>query len=363
MRLPHDLVEAPLFLFQEPSQLIQALGDRASAELVAEIERLTELGLPPLVSQEALATMIGVNTGLIWSFINRPNKHYRTFEIRKGRGVRNITAPRVAIKVVQKWLSIHIGRSYQAPSHVYGFVSGRSHVDAALNHVGASWAFSADIRAFFETTPQNAVVEALRYIGYNEVSANLVAKLCCFRGFLAQGAPTSPVLSNICFRTLDEAVVKLAQKFQCRVTRYADDIVFSGSGEFNPELRNELEQLMENTPWNLAPEKMSIQPIKGRIKIHGLLISQENVRLTRGYRNQLRAYAHVLVKKGASADGYSKLMGHIEYARFVNRKTNSPTGYSSDVDQALLQQKEKTRKRMAKENNSIFNRLRQLLGV
>jgi hypothetical protein len=318
---------------------------RITTNQANQIHELFDKKLPPIVSEEALAVMIGVNSGLIWSFVNRPRRHYRLFELPKGNGVRQICAPRVALKVIQKWLSSHITDCYQAPAHVFGFVPGRSHIEAARVHQGAQWAYSADLENFFGTTPMAAVQDAFRYLGYDESSAELCAKLTCFGGVLAQGAPTSPALSNICFRAFDDTLVELAHKYDCQVTRYADDIVFSGQGAFIEDLRTELAVRLEATPWKLAPQKNLVQPIKGRIKVHGLLV-KEGVRLTKGYRNQIRAYSHILAKKGMMAENSQILRGHVQYAKHVSNLTGSPSGIS-EKNIVILEKEVFSRKRLA----------------
>lgn len=306
------------------------MGDRSTPEAIGDIRTLSAQGLPPVVSEEALAAMVGINSGLVWSFLNRTWKHYRTFEIPKGNGVRQINAPRVALKIVQKWLSVNLAKFYEAPEHVFGFVAGRSHIDAAMRHIGAKWAFSADISDFFPSTPEAMVAEALQTIGYSDQSSRIIARLGCLGGRLAQGAPTSPLFSNLCFRQMDSAVLELSHKYECRLTRYADDLVFSGQGDFPNTIRDDLTALFANGPWHLAPQKMLVQPLKGRIKVHGLLVNDSGVRLTRGYRNQIRAYAHLLATRGDQAMEAPKLIGHVEHARHVQRVTGSPSGISKN---------------------------------
>ncbi len=325
-------MSSPLFQFESANDLVIALGDRATEQHVIQINELIAAGLPPIVSEEALAVMLGINSGLVWSFIQRPRRHYRTFNLPKGTGVRPIAAPRVALKIVQKWLSVHLSIAYQAPDHVFGFVPGRSHLDAALHHQGAEWSYSADIENFFGSTPQNAVRDSFLSLGYDVSAAQLCASLTCFNGFLAQGAPTSPVLSNLCFRDFDNVLIELSIKYDCRVTRYADDIVFSGTGSFNDDLRSELAHKFVNTPWKIVPQKESVQPVKGRIKIHGLLIKPDEVRLTKGYRNKIRAYSHLLATKGANLHHQRNLIGHVQFARYVAQKTGSPSGISKKFD-------------------------------
>lgn len=325
MRLPQPLVESPWFAFSSMEDFLAALRDDVSPEVIEQIEYLSAKGLPPVLSEETLATMLGINAGIVWSFANRSNKHYRTFTIPKGQGQRTITAPRVGLKVLQKWLSHHIAKTYAAPAHVFGFVPNRSHIEAAFAHREAVWAYSVDIRDFFVSTPQTLVIDAYHYLGYDLTAANLLARLSCFNGALSQGSPTSPPLSNICFRDQDVALVELAQTYGATLTRYADDIVFSGAGTFPNQLQQDVTQVLANTPWVLAPEKSRLEPIKGRIKIHGLVVSGGRVRLTKGYRNKIRAYEHILRTREKTLNT-DMLWGHVEYSRLVRRTTTKLSG-------------------------------------
>jgi hypothetical protein len=200
---------------------------------------------------------------------------------------------------------------------------------AAKRHIGADWAYSVDLADFFASTPYELVFDAYMSLGYEAYPAEILARLSCFRNSLAQGAPTSPVLSNVCFRHKDLELVQIASSLGCTVTRYADDIVFSGNGAIPETLREVVSTLFESGPWRLAAHKELTQPLKGRIKIHGVLVQPNQLRLTKGYRNQIRAYAHVLATKGSAARDYRKLVGHVQYAEYVSRTTDSPSGVSS----------------------------------
>jgi trehalose-6-phosphate synthase len=41
------------------------------------------------------------------------------------------------------------------------------------------------------------------------------------------------------------------------------------------------------------------------------------LRTTKGYRNKLRAYAHILAKRGERATHRHVLIGHVQYAQHV----------------------------------------------
>lgn len=332
MRLPHTLLDSPLFLFGSVSELLRALGSHVDENEQQSIEQLAQAGLPPVTSRLTLAAMLGLNPGLVWSIERKTEKHYRTFYIPKGNGQqRRIDAPRVALKLIQKWLSIQLGMAYTPTDHVFGFVTGRSHVDAARVHVNARWVLSVDIRDFFQSTPQHRVIDALRGIGFPDEGAELIATLACLRGALAQGAPTSPVLSNICFSELDDVLSRIAKDYDIRLSRYADDIVFSGEDEYPSELHSRITALFEGGPWQLASQKTSVAIAPKRLKVHGLLVSGSEVRLTKGYRNRLRAYDHLINKKGGvKPEDLAKMQGHLAYGDFVAKLSSSGTQREGD---------------------------------
>lgn len=319
MRLPQPLVESPFFAASDVDEVVTALGSSAAVGEREELERLHALGLPPVTSVNALSVMLGLNSGLIWSFINRPSRHYRTFNLPKGKGQRVISAPRVGLKIVQTWIAHHLSRSIRLPPHVFGFVPGRSHVDAAFEHRGADWAYSVDVSDFFVSTPQALVAERLTAIGFSPASAQIVSALSCLNQRLTQGSPASPVLSNISFLLVDEQLDAIARSYDCKLTRYADDIVFSGSGYLPDGLVDAVQSQFAGRPWSLAQHKSRIEPIKGRIKVHGLIVNGPSVRLTKGYRNKLRAYKHVLATRD-NVQNANSLRGHLNYAEHVSSR-------------------------------------------
>ena len=282
-----------------------------------EIHRLVDVGLPPITSELALSTMLGVNPGYVWSLLNRPEKHYRIFSIPKGKAERRIVAPKVGMKVVQKWLSVQLASLFVVPDHVYGFVAGRSHVQAAQRHNLARWVYSLDIVDFFTSTTADLVVNSLKSIGFSDEGSRLVARLCCFQGRLVQGSPASPVLSNIVFSGTDAKLVALAARFDVRVTRYADDIVFSGTGAVPAGLREDVLTLLDGTPWRFAPKKVVFSELPNRLKVHGLLVHGKVARLTKGYRNRLRALRHLLNRGLVQESDLRSINGHIRYADHV----------------------------------------------
>jgi len=177
---------------------------------------------------------------------------------------------------------------------------------------------SIDIKDFFPSTTDEVVKVALQDLGYSEKACNLIVALCCYRDRLAQGSPASPVLSNLVMKDIDSQLNQISQTHGVRFTRYADDIVFSGYGEFPEPLKNQSKSLFENTCWELSPQKEYYAALPKRLKVHGLIVQGNKPRLTKGYRNKIRAFKHMLEMGKVDEKDIKRLTGHIKYAESVD---------------------------------------------
>lgn len=309
----------PLFVsFNSVEELIASLPQATRVVHEADIRRVVALGLPPAVSLRTISTLFGVSADFVGALSRAPSRHYRIFKIKKGKKTRTIHAPKVALKLLQAWFAGHIAQAIQLPECVYGFVPGRSGVkEAAQYHCPATWIYSLDIRDFFPsiTTPQ--VRDALVRIGYANNSADFLTRLLTLNGQLPQGSPASPVISNAVFMPTDEALLVLAAELGVKYSRYADDLVFSGGSVPPPELQSRVREIVTGSGWVLAEDKEQLSLLPARLKVHGLLVHGNRPRLTKGYRNRIRAFRHLLAAEKIVAADLAKVRGHLSYADFV----------------------------------------------
>lgn len=223
------------------------------------------------------------------------------------------------MKIIQKWFGHHLAEAIKLDPLVFGFVTGKSAPLAALHHVNAKWVYSVDIKDFFNSTPSEQVTSALTGLGYSIHATELLIGLLCYKDYLPQGSPASPVLSNLVFQKVDAKLKAIAQKHDVRFTRYADDIVFSGIDNFPDGIMNEVKELFTNTCWQLSKEKEYFAELPKRLKVHGLLVHQDLPRLTKGYRNKIRAYKHLVNSNKVNENDLSRLLGHINYANSIDK--------------------------------------------
>ncbi len=320
MRFPHPDTPKICFLAENADTLIKLMGDHCSESEADRIRSYSELGLPPVTSPEALSVMFGYNPGFVWSLLKKPGRHYRVFSVPKGSQKRWISAPRVGLKTIQRWLNYHWTNVWTPSDVVHGFVPDRSHVTAAKKHLKAQWVVSLDIENFFPSVSEPKVIKALQALGYkDDTSLAICGRLICNGGGLTQGAPTSPTISNIVLSGLDDRLSKLAAETGSTYTRYADDIVFSGTGELPIEMSDRIVGEVTADGWQISPnkQKTSVQP--ERLKVHGLLVHGEKLRLTKGYRNRIRALRHLNNQSRISVEDRPKALGHISYADYIDR--------------------------------------------
>jgi len=296
---------------------MKALSEELAEDFSESIESLVSRKLPPVVSTRCLATLFGYSPRFMHAIYSNPEKYYSAFTIKKGSKKREIQAPRVALKVIQKWIGHHLSEAIKFEDYVCGFVKGKSAIDGAEAHCGATWVYSVDIENFFPTTPMSMVIKSLVELGYPQSGAEILAKICSYNECLPQGSPASPVLSNIVFRKADSELKGLAEKYDLKYTRYADDVVFSGVDEFPEPLKDEVKAIIEAGGWVLSAHKEHLARLPNRLKVFGLLVSGKQPRLTKGYRNKIRAYQHLLKKGNIKDEDMSRVKGHLSYAKFI----------------------------------------------
>jgi RNA-directed DNA polymerase len=164
-----------------------------------------------------------------------PNPPYRTFYIRKrNAAIRTIQEPRKRLKLLQL-MALKFIESRAAPPKpcVQGFVNDRSIVTNAKRHLETRphHLLNLDLEDFFPSITFFRVRGVFKKAPFHlshEV-ATVLAQLCTYQNALPQGAPTSPMVSNLVCRSLDRDLMALARRHRTTYTRYADDITFSFS--------------------------------------------------------------------------------------------------------------------------------------
>ncbi|MBN2499957.1 MAG: RNA-directed DNA polymerase [Anaerolineales bacterium] len=237
---------------------------------------------------------------------------YRECLIPKKNGeFRQINVPAVQLKNIQRRLheALQVIHKSKLPSH--GFERERSIVTNAEAHVKQKFVLNLDLKDFFPSINAGRVWGMFQTVPFNcnEKVASILANICTFKNELPQGAPTSPIVSNMLCRKLDSELQKLAKKYNATYTRYADDITISFSyGEIPKniattnelgqlELGNEIKNVIKNNGFRINYDKFRLQSKNMRQEVTGLTVN-EFVNVNRKYVRQIRAMLHAWDKYG-----------------------------------------------------------------
>lgn len=261
------------------------------------------------------------------------NDRYVEFTIpKKNGGHREISAPIDVIKEIQRDLALLFQAVYTPIKAVNGFVYGRNVKTNASPHVGARVLLNIDLKDFFSTISYGMVLKLFKKNKYkkNNDVAKLFATMCCYKKRLPQGAPTSPVLSNMIVERMDHELIFLSKQNSMFYSRYADDLTFSikkaqafptsmvkMEGE-KLTLGSELKEIIEKSGFTLNEEKLRMATNKQRQIVTGLVVNKKcNVK--RNYVRKLRSIIHDI-----ETNGYDKAQEK-HYACFACEKNKEPS--------------------------------------
>jgi retron-type reverse transcriptase len=219
------------------------------------------------------------------------------------------------LKALQKVLSLILQCVYEPNKAATGFVLEKSIVDNARIHVGSNYVYNIDLKDFFPSVDQARVWRTIQLNPFNlsneQGLANILSALVCTemeveridehgnwvklkRNVLPQGAPTSPVITNIVCQKLDYLLSAVANRFGLKYSRYADDITFSSMHNIyqdGSEFVKELHRIISDQNFSIKESKTRLQKTGYRKEVTGLVVN-EIVNVQKRYVKQLRMWLY-----------------------------------------------------------------------
>lgn len=276
------------------------IAKKNKALLVEYVTRLVESGFPIIWGLEHLGNITGIKKKVLARMVNNQEKFYRYFSIPKRRGgIREIASPYPSLLEVQYWILINILKNMEASQFAHGFLVGRSIVTNASLHLGSNHFLKMDLKDFFPSIRINRVISVFKHAGYKHNVALSFAQLCTLNGYLPQGAPTSPQLSNIIAKRLDYRLAGLAKCWNLTYTRYADDLAFSGN-YISQSFISAVNAIIIDERFNVNEDKTRLVRGKGKKIVTGISVSSDTLKLPKKTRRELRQEVHYLTVNGFS---------------------------------------------------------------
>lgn len=296
---------------------------------------------------------------------NNSFHRYKQFKIKKkSGGFRLITAPRnQSFMLLLRYVNEIFKAVYTPSDYAMGFTEDRSVVTNAKKHKGHNYVFNIDLKDFFPSIHQARVWKRLQLkpLLFKQPIANVLAGLCSMkektedgniRFVLPQGAPTSPIITNMICDNLDRRLAGLAKRFGVVYSRYADDITFSSmhnvyqtSGEF----RKELKRIIESQGFTMNEAKTRLQKLGSRQEVTGIIVS-DKLNVSQKYVRDIRNILYIWRKYGYDT-AYNKF-----FPKYKETKGHVKKGNPDMVN--VLDGKLMYLKMVKGEDDSVYKRLK-----
>ncbi|MGY3662916.1 MAG: reverse transcriptase family protein [Roseburia sp. 1XD42-69] len=268
---------------------------------------------------------------------------YEAYEVPKKNGTRKIHAIRnnlegMELLRLQRNLYRRFLRYVPIAVNVKGFVEKESYLTFLKPHVGYTYFMRLDICDFFDSFSEEMMEDVLGEQITDNLALQQVIRLCTLEGKLPQGAVTSPAMSNICFRRVDQRILKYCQRIEERVrqekkrkdvfcfpricfTRYADDLLFSSNFfDFKKNLYffHQISHILKENFFTLNRKKSLFG--EGEIVLNGYVLG-DGIHLSRKKLGELRQVLYFF--KDSSKEEFVPDQGKFLDGRTLLKSMNS----------------------------------------
>lgn len=248
-----------------------------------------------------------------------PYYRYRHFSIPKTDGSpRQVVEPGPLLKEVQRKMVRFYLKSGEVHFAALGFRRKKSIADHAWLHAGAALIITADIQDFFPATSRQRVKGWWHQQGYKTLETRLLTSLTTYRGGLPQGAPTSPILSNLVNFELDATLLKHTKHAGGLYSRYADDMVFSWRDGRQPpsSFENTIRATLREVGYTLHPQKgWNVWLRRDEPTITGLVLTRDG---SVAIPSTMKSLMYALASSNDPAD-QACLVGYQSYQHMIQR--------------------------------------------
>lgn len=279
----------------------QGLSDTLIKNILLYRRKIVACNCVVIYDQQHFAELVGYDYGYILALSSNLEKNYKEYSIPKKRGgVRILEEPYPDLKDIQSWIlrNVLVPASKKMVSPVAkAFIPKKNIRDNARFHKNHNIILALDVEDFFSNIQYGSVYEIYRTIGYSKAVATLLAKLCTYNGYLPQGAPTSPMLSNLVMKKVDDQLWTYCKNRKIIYTRYADDLTFSGDIVHIGHLIAYVKQVLLLRYLHLNTQKTKVMGRGTQQSVTGIVVN-EKLQVSKAYRDKIRQEIYYCIKYG-----------------------------------------------------------------
>ncbi|OCI99151.1 hypothetical protein A6U85_31895 [Agrobacterium sp. 13-626] len=293
-----------------------------------ELIRARNPNITPVLTLRHLSLLADVDYVFLRRVASRSTHPYRAFMLKKnvpGRTrLRLICVPNKNLKKIQDWIVRNILRHTRAHRKSFAYHPYSRPEFAAQAHCDCDYLLKVDIEDFFHRVSEGRVYKIFCDLGYSELVSLELARITTtvaegterpiesihfrwpaipayvspYEGFLPQGAPTSPMLSNLAMLGLDEQLDSMAREEGIVYTRYADDLTFSARRPHNAatikRFKRRVLALLNDTGFRPNHRKTMIRGPGARRIVLGMLVDGPKPRLPNEFKDEIRKHLYYL---------------------------------------------------------------------
>lgn len=254
-------------------------------------------GFPVIYDVVHFCGLVGYDPAYVIGATRSTEYYYRYYEIsKKSGGFRAIAEPLPSLKEIQRWILENILDNVKINAAAKAFRKNVFINDNARFHRGQEYVLTVDVKDFFPSISPKRIFKVFERIGYSKNVCSILTDLCCLKGGLPQGAPTSPSLSNSVCRYIDAQLLAFAKKNGLRYTRYADDITVSGD-KVGADTIFYLYRILKKHGFTPNEAKTRLQRKHQRQQVTGIIVN-EKMQAPRELRREIRQHAFFVKKYG-----------------------------------------------------------------
>ena len=275
---------------------------------------------------------------------NKYNVEYKPYIDQKPKR-RLIEAPKYNLKLLQKRIKKYLDY-FDYPDNVFSGIKGRSYIDNAYYHIDSNYFLKMDLSKFFPNTSREkiykfyfnkmrmkndiaAIMSDLSTVDLTDIMTKDIENFILEKGIrhinhLPSGSPISSILSYLANIDMFNELEVLSKKYNCIVSFYVDDIIFSSKKRISKSIVRDAERIITKYGQivNIAKTKSYIT--SDYKKITGCVIHNHELLIPNKTKYKI---AKLLKQDNYTTKEINSILGLINNAHLFDRKKYNDLQY------------------------------------